>query len=122
MMSVRSFLLAFTVAVSFPLLAQTTRTVSGKVTDASGAPIRKSTVYLENPAALGFRTCLTADDGTFKFIEVSAVDDFRIRARHGHAWSPTLEITHQATGEDIEIHLIISNTNPGGCTPTRPGC
>jgi len=95
--------LAFALAVS----AQTTRTVIGKVTGPGGVLLGKSVVYLENVSSIGSRSCVTAEDGSFRFIDLSTTDDYKIRARHNTQWSPTVSISHTAAEETIEVTLVI---------------
>jgi hypothetical protein len=58
-------LLAFLFA--FPLLAQTTASLTGTVTDGSGAPLPDVTVTVRSPALQGERTTRTAENGAYLF-------------------------------------------------------
>src|SRR5215470_20089944 len=52
------------------LLAQTTGTVEGTITDQSGAPLPGVSVELSSPNLQGVRTAVTSADGRYRFPSV----------------------------------------------------
>src|SRR5689334_12301814 len=53
--------------VTVPALAQTTGSIEGTITDASGSPLPGASVELKSPSLQGVRTAVTNADGRFRF-------------------------------------------------------
>jgi len=74
----RKLLLAFSLFVSIPAVAQVVgATVSGVITDTTGASISRATVVVRNNDTGTQRTLLTGDSGTFSAPSI-AVGDYKI--------------------------------------------
>jgi outer membrane receptor for ferrienterochelin and colicin len=58
--------LLFLLVGSVPLVAQTTGSIVGTVTDDSGAPLPGATVEARGPALQGTKVAVTADDGSYR--------------------------------------------------------
>jgi hypothetical protein len=65
----------------------TVRSVSGQVTDDSGAPISGAVVHLKNTKTLQIRSFITKDDGSYVFHGLSTTVDYELKAEHQGASS-----------------------------------
>lgn len=70
------------------LVAQTTRSVSGTVTDGSGEPVKGAVVQLEDSPQLQIRSYITHEDGKYHFSGLQWNIDYRLRARYHRAEGP----------------------------------
>ena len=74
MKSVYRFTLALSVCALLlapvALIAQTTGTVEGAITDQSGAPLPGVSIELSSPSLQGVRTAVTSADGRYRFPSV----------------------------------------------------
>ena len=63
-----------------------TRSVTGVVTDAGGAPIAGANVQLKDLKTLQIRSYVTHEDGAFHFAGLSTNVDYELKAEHdGHS-------------------------------------
>lgn len=60
--------------------AAATRSVTGSVLDKSGAPVKGAVVHLKDTRALSQRSYITADDGQFRFAQLSTSTDYEVWA------------------------------------------
>jgi surface antigen len=66
---------------SAPAAAQQNfRTVSGEVTDKGGAALKGAVVHLKDTKSMSQRTYITAEDGQYKFAQLSTNTDYEIWA------------------------------------------
>jgi Carboxypeptidase regulatory-like domain len=59
---------------------QTYRTVNGQVTDKGGAPVKGAVVHLKETKSLAMRSYITAEDGQYKFAQLSTNADYEVWA------------------------------------------
>ena len=65
-----------------------TRSVTGVVTDAGGAPAASANVQLKDLKTLQIRSYVTHEDGTYHFSGLSTNVDYELKAEHdGHSSS-----------------------------------
>ena len=63
------------------LLAQSAmRTVQGRILDKDGAAMKGATVFLKDEHSLAVRTFIAADDGTYRFGQLSPNSDYQLWA------------------------------------------
>lgn len=60
--------------------ATATRSLTGTVVDKSGAPAKGAVVHLKDTRALSQRSYITADDGQFRFAQLSTSTDYEVWA------------------------------------------
>jgi hypothetical protein len=94
---------------SSPAFAQTatTRTVSGKVEDKSGTPIKGAIVYLKDSHTLAVKSAVTIDDGTYRFGQLAQNTDYEIWAANGSQKSGTKNISSFDNRKEFDITLKI---------------
>lgn len=87
----RVFILFLLCALALPVFGQhkknqpNERSVSGTVTDGSGAPIKGAVVQLENTKTLEIRSFIAKDDGSFFFNGLSTDTDYQLTPEvNGH--------------------------------------
>jgi Carboxypeptidase regulatory-like domain len=59
----------------------TSRTLTGVVIDKADAPISNAVVYLKNMKSLAVKTVIAANDGTYRFPELSPNVDYEVYAQ-----------------------------------------
>ena len=59
----------------------TSRTLTGVVLDKGDAPVSNAVVYLKNMKSLAVKTVIAANDGTYRFPELSPNVDYEIYAQ-----------------------------------------
>jgi hypothetical protein len=59
---------------------QAYRTVNGQVTDKGGAPLKGAVVHLKETKSLAMRSYITAEDGQYKFAQLSTNADYEVWA------------------------------------------
>ncbi|HUA18244.1 MAG TPA: carboxypeptidase-like regulatory domain-containing protein [Bryobacteraceae bacterium] len=60
-----------------------TRSVEGRVTDASGQPAVKAVLQLKNTKTLQIRSFITGGDGRYHFAALSGDTDYQLKAERG---------------------------------------
>lgn len=60
--------------------AAATRSITGTVTDKSGAAVKGAVVHLKDTRALSQRSYITAEDGQFRFAQLSTSTDYEVWA------------------------------------------
>lgn len=76
-------LLATPMLVGTPAHAQAaaaTRSITGTVTDKSGGNVKGAVVHLKDTRALTQRSYITAEDGQFRFAQLSTSTDYEVWA------------------------------------------
>lgn len=73
--------------------APTARTVSGKVVDENGQPVKGAIVTLTNTKTHDQREFITKTDGAYRFEDVSFTIDYELNARHNDALSDTRKLS-----------------------------
>ncbi len=56
------------------------RTVAGTVTDKGGGKVKGAVVHLKDTRSLAQRTFITAEDGSFRFAQLSTTSDYDVWA------------------------------------------
>jgi hypothetical protein len=59
----------------------TSRTLTGVVLDKADAPVSNAVVYLKNTKSLAVKTVIAANDGTYRFPELSPNVDYEVYAQ-----------------------------------------
>ncbi|MEK6397061.1 MAG: carboxypeptidase-like regulatory domain-containing protein [Terriglobus sp.] len=77
-----AMLFATPMLVSTPAHAQAaaTRSITGTVTDKSGTAVKGAVVHLKDTRALSQRSYITAEDGQFRFAQLSTSTDYEVWA------------------------------------------
>ena|SRR5579863_10378998 len=60
----------------------TTRTVEGRVTNASNQPVTSAVVQLKNTKTLQIRSFITQDDGSYHFAGLQSDVEYQVKAEH----------------------------------------
>ena len=66
---------------------QTTRTVSGVVTDSAKQPVNGASVQLKDTKSLQIRSFRTEADGAYHFAGLSTNVDYELKAEHNGKWT-----------------------------------
>ena len=108
------FILAASLAVAPVTLAlrsvpahaqQSYRTVSGQVTDKSGAAVKGAIVHLKDTKSLAMRSYITAEDGQYKFAQLSTNVDYEVWADSNGNKSDNKSISSFANKSTATINL-----------------
>ncbi len=93
-----------------PLRAQAPsfRSVTGTVVDKSGAKLKGAVVHLKDTRSLAQRTYITADDGVFRFAQLSTTTDYDVWAELNGSKTPTKTISSFDTKKIVDIALKMS--------------
>ncbi len=85
----------------------TTRSVQGRVTDASGQPVPGAVVHLKNTKTLQIRSFIAKDDGTYAFHGLSTNIDYELKAESqtGASDTRTLSVFDSKTEAIINLKL-----------------
>ncbi len=81
------------------------RIVSGKVTDGKDAPIKNAVVYLKDTRTLTVKSYISADDGTYRFGQLSQNTDYEIWAELNGKKSSVKAISSFDTKPQFVINL-----------------
>lgn len=73
--------------------ATATRSVTGEVVDKSGAKVKGAVVHLKDTRALTQRSYITAEDGEFRFAQLSTSTDYELWATSGDAKTDSKSIS-----------------------------
>ena len=96
---------------AFALLAfaqGNTRSVQGKVTDASGTPVSQAVVQLKDTKSLAVRSFITKQDGTYHFHGLSTDIDYELRAEYQGAASGTKTLSSFDSRKQAVVDLKLS--------------
>lgn len=86
---------------------QPLRTVDGKVTDASNAPLKGAVVYLKDGHTLAVKSYISGDDGGYRFGQLSGSSDYTLWAESAGKKSSTKNISSFDTKKDFSFILKI---------------
>jgi hypothetical protein len=89
--------------------AATFRSVTGDVTSKSGAKVKGAVVHLKDTKSLSQRSYITADDGQFKFAQLSTGTDYEIWADINGDKSAVKTISSFDNKNALTISLKMSN-------------
>ncbi len=92
---------------SVTLYAQTTGSVAGTVTDATGAVLPGVTVELSGPSLQGLRSTVTDGAGAYRFRNVPPGDNYKVKATLTGFQSLTKEGIHVYLGQEGTVNLSI---------------
>ena len=81
------------------------RSVTGTVTGKNGAKVKGAVVHLKDSRSLAQRTFITADDGVFRFAQLSTNSDYELWADLDTKKTPTKTISSFDTKKSAEIAL-----------------
>ena len=89
--------------------AVTFRTVTGDVATKGGAKVKGAVVHLKDTKSLAQRSYITAEDGQFKFAQLSTGTDYEIWADIGGEKSPVKTISSFDNKNALTIALKMPN-------------
>jgi surface antigen len=84
---------------------QSFRVVTGEVTDKSGAAVKGAVVHLKDTKSLSQRSYITAEDGQYKFAQLSTSTDYEIWAEASGKKSDSKSISSFDNKTAISINL-----------------
>ena len=84
-----------------------TRSVSGKVIDQNGNPVKGAVVLIENTALLRIRSYITQSDGKYHFSGLYWDFDYRLKAKYNGAEGPTKTLSEFDSREAEVINLTV---------------
>jgi hypothetical protein len=83
------------------------RSVSGVVTNSSGAPLKGAVVQLENTKTLQIRSFIATDDGTYIFNGLNTDVDYQLSAQWSGKRSGTKTLSSFDSRPQVKINLEI---------------
>ena len=83
------------------------RIVHGKVQDKAGLGIKGAVVYLKDDRSSAVKSAISDDDGSYRFVQLSANTDYELWAQSDNKKSPTKSISSFESKNDIIITLKI---------------
>jgi outer membrane receptor protein involved in Fe transport len=86
-------------------IAQTSGSVSGTISDETGAVLPGAVVTLSGPALQGSRTATTDAQGKYRFVNIPAGDNYRITATLSGFQTLTKEAIHVYLGQEGTMNL-----------------
>lgn len=104
-------------------LAQTgLRSVSGRVTDASGAFVKGAVVELSDSRTMHVRSYVTQADGLYRFHGLHPLIDYRLRAQYQGRWSNAYAVGRYDSKiiARINVQIQLEDRHETPCKPTRP--
>ena len=87
----------------------TFRSVSGTVTDKGGTKQKGAVVHLKDARSLSQRSYITAEDGVFRFAQLSTNSDYEIWADLDGKKSPSKTISSFDTKKTVDVYLKLPN-------------
>jgi hypothetical protein len=83
------------------------RTLSGTVSDGSGAALGGAVVYLKNTRTLAVKTYIAQDDGKYQFNSLAPNADYEVYAEHGGKRSGTKRLSSFDSRGQVIINLTV---------------
>jgi len=87
--------------------AQTTRIVQGKVVDKAGAGLKGATVYLKDDHTLAVKSYIAADDGSYRFGQLTQNTDYELWAESAGKKSSVKSISSFDSRKEFDFTLKI---------------
>jgi len=97
----------FTLATPQVLAQSAVRTVQGRILDGSGAALKGATVYLKDGHSLAVRSYIAADDGGYRFGQLSQNTDYQVWAESDGKKSAVKTISSFDSKAQVTIDLKI---------------
>ncbi len=89
-----------------PAAAQATvRNLTGNVTDKAGNKVKGAVVHLKDTHSLSQRSYITADDGVFRFGQLSGNGDYEVWADLGERKTASKSISSFDSKKEIDVSL-----------------
>lgn len=85
--------------------ADAARSLTGMVTDKAGNKVKDAVVHLKDTRSLAQRSYITADDGTFRFAQLSGSTDYEVWADLNGKRTPSKSISSFDTKKSIDMTL-----------------
>ena len=85
------------------------RSLTGTVTDKGGNKVVGAVVHLKDTRSLSQRSYITADDGTFRFGQLSGSTDYEVWATLNDKKTPSKSISSFDSKKEIEVALKLPN-------------
>lgn len=82
-----------------------TRTVAGVVTDSGGKPVSGAVVLLKDTKTLQIRSYVTKNDGAYRFLGLSANDEYELRAQRNGATTNAKTLSQFDSRKQAKIDL-----------------
>jgi hypothetical protein len=89
------------------------RSVKGRVEDATGEPVRGAAVQIENMLTLNIRSFITQKGGKYHFAELWANVDYQLRAEHHGGFGPVKTLSRFDGKKKATIDLTCCAIKPG---------
>jgi hypothetical protein len=83
------------------------RVVQGKVLDKDERPLKDAIIYLKNTRTLTVRSYVSADDGTYRFVQLAQNTDYEIWAVYKDKKSAVKSISSFDTKTQFNLNLKI---------------
>jgi outer membrane receptor protein involved in Fe transport len=104
-----ALILVVCLAVAIPAAAQgTTGSLTGRVTDSTGAVLQGVTVTLSGPNIQGLRTTQTDDNGVYRFRNVPPGTGYKVEAARSGLRSAVQEAVQVFLGQEGTVNLSLS--------------
>jgi len=81
------------------------KVLSGHVTDDAGKPVQDAVVYLKDARTQGVRSCFTVEDGSYRFVQLPATDEYEVWAESAGRKSKTRSINSFDAKTQVTIDL-----------------
>lgn len=85
--------------------ADTARSLTGDVTDKAGNKIKGAVVHLKDTRSLAQRSYITAEDGAFRFAQLSGGSDYEVWADLNGKKTSSKSISSFDTKKSVEVSL-----------------
>ena len=81
------------------------RVLSGVVKDDAGKPVKDAVVYLKDLRTQSVKSCFTGEDGSYRFVQLTATTDYEVWAESAGRKSKTRNISSFDTKSQFTIDL-----------------